>query len=80
MRGEATPTIIASGAEKSFAISTPATSASLFISNSNDDAYVNFTYDHLVNGKNMAIIATLNEEELECTILLDGSNVEVIYK
>lgn len=79
-RGEFLPTIIAPGAEKSFAIPSPVAEAFLAISNRNDDVSIRFTYDHLVNGKNEAIIATLNEEELECTILLDGSNVEVMYK
>ena len=74
MRGEAAPTIIAPGAEKSFALITPATSARLILETQNASAYVRFTYDSLVNGKNEAIIATLSEIELECIIVLEGSN------
>jgi hypothetical protein len=75
-----TPTIIAPGAEKSFALVTPATTARLILETQNASAYVRFTYDHLVNGKNEAIIATFTEVELECIILLEGSNSEPIIR
>jgi len=78
-RGEVASTIIAPGAEKSFALVTPAAIARLFLETQNASAYVRFTYDSLVNGKNEAILATVSEIELECTIVLEGSNAEPIY-
>ena len=74
MRGETNPTINAPGAEKSFALVTPATSARLVLETQNASGYIRFNYDSLVNGKNEAILATVSEVELECIIVLEGSN------
>jgi hypothetical protein len=70
------PTIIAPGAQKSYAILTPASNARLFISTQVSDKTIRFTYDHLVDGKNEAITAEFTEVDSELEILLSGSNAE----